>query len=71
MGRGLGQVTIPAESRADVSAHGLWKRGTTVMFEMIIDNLDEGSYLLMIPEKAIAETENYKKRKYISELPRV
>ena len=41
------------------------------MFEMIIDNLDEGSYLLMIPEKAIAETENYKKRKYISELPRV
>ena len=26
-----GQVVVPAESRADVSAHRFWKRGTTAM----------------------------------------
>ena len=26
------QVEVPAESRADVSAHGFWKWGTTAMF---------------------------------------
>ena len=28
------QVVVPAESRADVSAHGFWKRGTTAMFDI-------------------------------------
>ena len=27
--RSPGQVQLPADSRADVSAHGFWKRGTT------------------------------------------
>ena len=27
-----GQVVVPAESRADVSSHGFWKRGTNAMF---------------------------------------
>ena len=27
-----GQVEVHAELRADVSAHGFWKRGTTAMF---------------------------------------
>ena len=47
-----GQVGVPAESRADVSAHDFWKRGTTVMFDIRIVNLDAGSYLRMTPEKA-------------------
>ena len=50
----LGQVVVPAESRADVSAHGFWKRGTTVMFDIIIVNLYAVSYLRMTPEKALA-----------------
>ena len=43
------QVVVPAESRAEVSAHDFWKRGTTVMFEIRIFNLDAGSYLRMTP----------------------
>ena len=31
-----GQVVVPAESRAEVSAHGFWKRGTTAMFDIQI-----------------------------------
>ena len=45
----LGQVKVPAESRADVSALGFWKRGTTAMFEIIIVNLNASSYLRMTP----------------------
>ena len=56
MGR-LGQVQVPAESRADVSAHSLWKRGTTAMFDIQISNLDADSYLRMTPEKALAKAE--------------
>ena len=52
-----GQVQVPAESRADVSAHGFWKRGTTAMFDIRIVNLDVGSYLRMTPEKALAKVE--------------
>ena len=29
-----GQVQLPAEPRADVSAHGFWKRVTTAMFDI-------------------------------------
>ena len=42
---------------ADVSAHGLWKRGTTAMFDIRIVNLDVGSYLRMTSEKALAKAE--------------
>ena len=35
-----GQVEVTAKSRADVSAHGFWKRGTTVMFNIRIVNLN-------------------------------
>ena len=44
-----GQVVLPAELRADVIAHGFWKRGTTAMFNIRIFNLDAGSYLRMAP----------------------
>ena len=56
-----GQVLVPAESRADVSAHGFWKRGTTAMVDIRIVNLDAGSYLRMTPEKALAKAEKEKK----------
>ena len=38
-----GQVVVPAETRADVSAHVFWKRGTTAMFDIRIVNLNVGS----------------------------
>ena len=56
-----GQVVVPAESGADVSAHGFWKRGTTAMFDIRIVNLGTGSYLRMTPEKALAKAEKEKK----------
>ena len=39
------QVEVPAELRADVSAHVFWKRGNTTIFDIRIVNLDAGSYL--------------------------
>ena len=51
------QVQVPAESRADVSAHVFLKQGTTAMFDIIILNLNAGSYLRMTPEKALASSE--------------
>ena len=53
----LGQVEVTAESRADVSVHGFWKRGTTAMFDIQVFNLDAGSYLCMTLEKALAKAE--------------
>ena len=54
----LVQVQVPAGSRAYISAHGFWKRGNTAMFDIIIFNLDVGSYLHMTPEKALEKVEN-------------
>ena len=52
-----GQVEVPADSRADVSAYGFWKQGTIAMFDIRIINLDAGSYLRMTPEKVLAKAE--------------
>ena len=60
-----GQVVVPADSRADVSAHGFWKRGTSAMFNIRIFNLDVGSYLHMTPEKALAKAEKERKDLYL------
>ena len=57
----LGQVVLPGESRADISTHGFYKRGTTATFNIRIVNLDVGSYLCMPPEKALAKAEKEKK----------
>ena len=59
--RRLGQVEVTVESRVDVSAHILWKRGNTTMFGIRIVNLDAGSYLRMTPEKALTKAEKEKK----------
>ena len=56
-----GQVLVPAESRAGVSAQGFWKRGTTAMFDIRIVNLDAGFYLCMTQEKDRAKSEKEKK----------
>ena len=60
-----GQVVVSAESRADVSAHGFWKRGTTAIFDIRIVNLDAGSYLHMMSKKALAKAEKEKKDLYL------
>ena len=60
-----GQVVVPAESRADVSAHGFWKLGTTAMFDIRIVKLNAGSYLHMTPEKALAKTDKENKDLYL------
>ena len=62
-----GQVVVPEESRADVSAHGFWKWGTTAMFNIRIVTLDTGSYLHMTPEKALAKAEKEKKDLYLED----
>ena len=60
-----GQLVVPAESRADVSAHGFWKRGTTAMFDIRIVNLNAGSYLRMTPEKDLSKAEKEKEDMYL------
>ena len=55
LSRRPGQVEVPAELRADVSAHGFWKRGTTTIFDIRIVNLDAGSYLCMTSENALSK----------------
>ena len=61
----LGQVQVSAESRADVSAHGFWKRGTTAIFDIKIVNLNAGFYLRMTLEKALANVEKKDKDLYL------
>ena len=60
-----GQVSVPAESRVDVSSHGLWKWGTTAMFDIRIVDLDTVSYLCMTPKKALAKANKDKKDLYL------
>ena len=52
-----GQVEVPAESRADVSAHSFWKLGITKMFDIQIFNLNTGSYLSKMTRKDITKAE--------------
>ena len=56
---------MPDESREDVSFHGFWNLGTTVLFDMQIVNLDAGSYLRHMSAKALATAEKEKKEKYL------
>ena len=64
LARRPGQVQVPTESRADVRSHGFWKWGTTAMFDIQIVNLDAGSYLRMIPKKALAKAKKENKDLY-------
>ena len=65
LARRPGQLEVPTELRVDVSAHRLWKRGTTVMFDIQIVNLGDGSYLRMTPEKDLANVEKENKDLYL------
>ena len=56
-----GYVEVPAELREDVSDYSFWKQGTTEMFSIRIFNFDAGSYLRMMPEKALAKAEKKNK----------
>ena len=51
------------ESQVDVSVHGLWKLGTSALFDMLIVNLYVGSYLRHTSAKALATAANEKKEK--------
>ena len=62
---GPGQVQVSADLRADISAYGFWKWGTTVMFDIQIVNLDVGSYLCMTPENALAMADKEKMYLYL------
>ena len=59
------QVEVQTYLRADVSAHGFWKRGGTAMFYIQIAILNADSYLRMTPEKALAKAEKEKKDLYL------
>ena len=65
LARRTGQVEVHAESRAYISAHGLWKRGTTARFEIRIVNLNAVSYLRMTPEKSLTKEEKENKDLYL------
>ena len=56
----MGQATMPDELQMDVSIHGFWKCVNTALFDMIIVNLDTGSYLCQTHEKAMAMSEKEK-----------
>ena len=60
----IGQATVYDESRANISVHGFWRWGNTNLYDMIIFNLDAGSYLLKTSPKSLATAEKYKKEKY-------
>ena len=60
-----GQVAITVELRIYISAHSLWKRETTAMFDIRIFNLDACSYLCMTPKKNFAKAEKDKKDLYL------
>ena len=51
--------------KAEVIAHGFWKRGTTTMFDIRIVKIDAGSYLRTTPEKYLAKAEKEKKDLYL------
>ena len=65
MVRRPGQVAVPAESRADVSAHVLWKQDTTTLSEIRIVNLNAGSYLKKTCEEALEKAGKDKKDLYL------
>ena len=50
-----------------IIAYGFWERGTTAMCDILISNLNSGSYLCTTPKKALAEAEKENKDKYLQD----
>ena len=61
----IGQATVYDESRANISVHGFWRWGNTNLFDMIIFNLDAGSYLRQTCVKDLEMAEKDNKDKYL------
>ena len=61
----MGQATMPDESQEDVSVHGLCKWGTSVLFDMLIINLDAGSYMRQTSEKDLETAHKENRDKYL------
>ena len=51
------------ETWADVGEHGFWRQWTTALFDVCRIDLDAGSYLHMMPEKALENSEKENKDK--------
>ena len=63
-----GGVKMTEDMRADVVIHGFWDMGNTYLLDMIIFNLDAGSYLHMESEKVLAKSKAYRKSNTFSSL---
>ena len=50
--------------KAYISDHRFWKWGTTAIFDIRTVNLDKGSYLHMMPQKALAKAEKDDKSRH-------
>ena len=60
-------VAVTAESRADVSANGFWKWGTTVIFDIRISNLNKDSYLRTTTVNDLANSNKDNKGLYLQD----
>ena len=52
---------MPDKLQADVSVHGFYKWETSAIFDMLIFNLDAGSYLRQTSAKALEMMEKEKR----------
>ena len=55
-------VPTPEDTRADIGSHGFWRWDTTTLFDILIFNLDVGSYLCGRPEKYLVKEEEDKNK---------
>ena len=54
-GSGSGQMKALEETLSGIITHSFWKQGTATVFDIWISNIEAGSYLHIMPEKALAK----------------
>ena len=59
------QATVTDKSHVEVSIHGVWKWGTTALFDMRVVNLDVVSYLHQTSSNALATVKKEKNYRYL------